>query len=168
MAIKAGRAGKADKANRAGKADRAGKAGKGRKELLEGLNEDLANEYTAIISYLLFSRLANGRGRMELSGFFEAEIADELEHAKYLSQKIVALGGTPTTKPAAVTLSQNNHEMLELSLKAEKDTITRYTARIQQAEAAGELALKVELENLVAEETRHKEDLERILIGWRD
>ena len=28
--------------------------------------------------------------------------------------------------------------------------------------------LKVELEDLVAEETRHKEDLERVLVGWRD
>jgi hypothetical protein len=26
----------------------------GRDELIEGLNEDLANEYTAIISYMLF------------------------------------------------------------------------------------------------------------------
>jgi bacterioferritin len=80
----------------------------------------------------------------------------------------VALGGTPTTEPAPVKLSQDNREMLQLSLKAEKDTITRYTARIEQAEALGELALKVELENLVSEETRHKEDLERILKGWRD
>jgi bacterioferritin len=140
----------------------------GREELIAGLNEDLANEYTAIISYLLYSRLANGRGRLELAGFFEAEIADELEHAKYLSQKIVALGGTPTTEPAPVELSRENHEMLELSLKAEKATIARYTRRIDQAEAAGEVGLKVELENLVAEETRHKEDLERVLDGWRD
>ena len=143
-------------------------AKKGRDELIAGLNEDLANEYTAVISYLLYSRLANGRGRMELADFFEAEITDELEHAKYLSHKIVAMGGTPTTEPAPVTLSQSNREMLELSLQAEKDTIKRYTKRIGQAEAAGDLALKVELENLVAEETRHKEDLERVLDGWRD
>ena len=143
-------------------------AKKGRDELIAGLNEDLANEYTAVISYLLYSRLANGRGRMELAEFFEAEITDELEHAKYLSHKIVAMGGTPTTEPAPVTLSQSNREMLELSLQAEKDTIKRYTKRIGQAEAAGELALKVELENLVAEETRHKEDLERVLVGWSD
>jgi bacterioferritin len=140
----------------------------GRKALIEGLNEDLANEYTAIISYLLYSRLANGRGRMELAGFFEAEITDELEHAKFLSHKIVAMGGTPTTQPAPETLSQDNREMLELSLKAEKETIERYTKRIEQAESAGDLALKVELENLVAEETRHKEDLERVLVGWSD
>lgn len=140
----------------------------GRDELIAGLNEDLANEYTAIISYLLHSRLANGRGRMELAEFFEAEITDELEHAKYLSHKIVALGGTPTTKPADVQLGKNNREMLELSLKAEEETIERYTTRIDQAEKAGEIALKVELEDLVAEETRHKEDLERVLVGWRD
>jgi bacterioferritin len=140
----------------------------GRKALIEGLNEDLANEYTAIISYLLYSRLANGRGRMELAGFFEAEITDELEHAKFLSHKIVAMGGTPTTQPAPVSRGQDNREMLELSLKAEKETIERYTKRIEQAESAGDLALKVELENLVAEETRHKEDLERVLVGWSD
>jgi bacterioferritin len=139
-----------------------------RAELIAGLNEDLANEYTAVISYLLFSRLVSGAHRMELAAFFEAEIADELEHAKYLSHKIVALGGTPVTEPAPVQLSQDNQEMLRLSLKAEEDTIARYTKRIGQAESAGELALKVELENLVAEETRHKEDLDRILKGWRD
>jgi bacterioferritin len=143
-------------------------ANTGREDLIAGLNEDLANEYTAIISYLVYSRLANGRGRMELAGFFEAEITDELEHAKFLSHKIVALGGTPTTTPAPVQMSQDNREMLELSLQAEKDTIERYTKRILQAERMGELGLKVELENLVAEETRHKEDLERVLVGWSD
>jgi bacterioferritin len=139
----------------------------GRAELIEGLNEDLANEYTAIISYMLYSRLVNGPLRLELAAFLEGEIADELEHAKFLSHKIVALGGTPTTQPAPVELAQDNREMVELALKAEKETIGRYIRRAEQAEAAGELGLKIELENLIAEETRHKEDLERILSGWR-
>ena len=138
-----------------------------RAELIAGLNEDLANEYTAIISYLLYSRLASGSVRMELTAFFEAEIADELEHAKFLSHKIVAMGGMPTTQPAPVKLSQDNQEMLQLALKSEEETIARYSKRIEQAEAAGEIALKVELENLVTEETRHKEDLQRILKGWK-
>lgn len=140
----------------------------GKAELIAGLNEDLANEYTAIISYLLYSRLVNGAPRLELAAFFESEITDELEHAKFLSNKIVALGGEPVTEPAPVTLSQDNSEMLKLALKAERETIARYTTRIRQAEQAGEVALKVELENLIAEETRHKEDLERVLHGWRD
>jgi bacterioferritin len=66
-----------------------------------------------------------------------------------------------------VKLTQDNREMVELALQSEKDTIARYTKRTAQAEAAGEPGLKIELENLLAEETRHKEDLERILMGWR-
>jgi bacterioferritin len=140
----------------------------GRDELIKGLNEDLAHEYNAIISYMLYSRLVTGPLRLELSGFLEGEILDELEHAKFLSNKIVALGGRPTTEPAPVQLPDSNKAMLELSLQAEKDTIQRYALRARQAEAAGELGLKIELENLLAEETQHKEDLERILSGWRD
>jgi bacterioferritin len=143
-------------------------ANDGRAELIQGLNEDLAHEYNAIISYMLFSRLVTGPTRLELAGFLEGEITDELEHAKFLSNKIVALGGRPTTEPAPVRLPETNKEMLELALEAEKDTIRRYTLRAQQAESAGELGLKIELENLLAEETQHKEDLERILSGWRD
>jgi bacterioferritin len=138
-----------------------------RSQLIDGLNEDLANEYTAIISYMLYSRMVTGPLRLELSGFLEGEIADELEHAKFLANKIVALGGTPVTQPAPVELPDNNRRMIEVSLAAEKDTIRRYAERTKQAEEAGELGLKVELENLLAEETRHKEDLERILSGWR-
>jgi bacterioferritin len=90
------------------------------------------------------------------------------EHAKLLAHKIVALGGTPATEPAAVALTTDNREMLQLSLQAEKDTIERYTQRIKQADALGDVGLRVELENLVADETRHKEELERILFGWTD
>jgi bacterioferritin len=140
----------------------------GREELIRGLNEDLAHEYNAIISYMLYSRMVTGPLRLELSGFLEGEILDELEHAKFLSNKIVALGGRPTTEPSPVQLPDTNKAMLELSLQAEKDTIERYALRARQAEAAGELGLKIELENLLAEETQHKEDLERILSGWRD
>jgi bacterioferritin len=139
-----------------------------KQQLIDGLNQDLAAEYQAVISYLLFSRLVNGPLRPELSGFLESEIEDELGHAKFLAHKIIALGGQPTTVPAEVTLSNDNREMLQISLQAEKDTIERYTQRVKQAEGAGELGLKVELEQLVADETKHKEDLERILFGWKD
>jgi bacterioferritin len=139
-----------------------------KQRLIDGLNEDLAAEYQAIISYLLFSKLASGPYRLELAEFFEGEVVDELGHAKLLAHKIVALGGMPTTVPAEVTVSTDNREMVQIALQAEKDTIERYTQRIKQADAVGELGLKVDLEDLVSEETRHKEDLERILFNWKD
>ena len=139
-----------------------------RQVLIDGLNEDLANEYNAVITYLLFSRLTSGAHRLQLASFFEGEIADELNHAKVLAHKIVALGGTPTTEPVPVTVSQDNREMLQIALRAEKDTIDRYTQRIKQADAIGDIGLRVDLENLISDETRHKEDLERILFNWQE
>jgi bacterioferritin len=38
--------------------------------------------------------------------------------------------------------------------------------RIRQAQGFGDLGLKVVLENQIAEETQHKEELERIIAGW--
>ena len=139
-----------------------------RKVLIEGLNEDLANEYTAVITYLLFSRLASGPLRPHLAEFFEGEIADELGHAKLLSHKIVALGGEPTSQPKPVTMSHDNREMLQIALRAEMDTIDRYKQRIKQADALGDVGLRVDLENLISDETRHKEDIERMLFGWEE
>ena len=53
-------------------------------------------------------------------------------------------------------------------LQAERETIERYTQRIKQADAAGEIGLRVDLENIVSEETRHRDDLERILKNWKE
>lgn len=57
--------------------------------------------------------------------------------------------------------------MLENALHAEVDTIRRYTERIQQAEKAGEIAIKVQLENLVVDESGHRDDIRRMLVDWR-
>jgi bacterioferritin len=38
--------------------------------------------------------------------------------------------------------------------------------RIRQSDALGEIGLKVNLETQVSDETRHKEEIERILVGW--
>jgi len=57
-------------------------------------------------------------------------------------------------------------QMLDCALAAEKQAIADYTTRIGQAEACGELGLKVALENQLADETRHKEEIERIIEGW--
>ena len=56
--------------------------------------------------------------------------------------------------------------MLEQALAAEKQAIADYEERLRQADAFGDVGLRVSLENQVADETRHKEELERVLAGW--
>lgn len=140
----------------------------GAKELIDGLNEDLSAEYQAVIMYRTYASQVGGPYRIELRGFFEGEIPDELAHAAFLADKIVALGGTPTTSAAAVPPAAGARQMLENAQRGEEDTIARYTKRIEQAERAGEMAIKLQLEDLVVDETRHRDDIRRMLAGWRD
>ncbi len=135
--------------------------------LIEGLNEDLAAEYQAVIMYRTYASLVSGPYRPELKAFFEGEIPDELAHAAFLADKIVALGGTPVTRPADVPVSHDNRQMLENALRAEEETIARYTRRIKQAEAVGDISIKIQLEDLIVDESTHRDDIRRMLKDWK-
>jgi bacterioferritin len=137
-----------------------------RQALIEGLNHDLAGEYQAILMYVHYSAKITGPYRRELRALFQTEIADEQGHAQFLADKIVALGGDPTTSPRVVPSADQPRLMLEQAVKTEEEAIVGYGERIRQAEAFGDIGLKVILENQVADETRHKEELQLILAGW--
>jgi len=134
--------------------------------LIDGLNRDLAAEFQAVVMYTVYSAKLTGPYRRELRALFQAEIPDEQAHAQFLAEKIANLGGEPTTVPRPVPHCDDPLEMLEQALSAEKQAISDYGERIAQAEALGDIGLKVNLENQVADETRHKEEIERILAGW--
>ena len=136
-------------------------------ELIDGLNHDLAGEYQAIVMYAHYSAKLTGPYRRELRALFQAEIPDEQAHAQFLADKIASLGGEPTTVARAVPNASEPREMLEQALRAERQAVSDYKKRIGHAEAFGDIALKVNLENQVADEMRHLEEIERILIGWR-
>jgi bacterioferritin len=139
-----------------------------RQALIKGLNNDLAGEYQAIVMYIQYSAKLTGPYRRELRSLFQTEIADEQGHAQFLADKIAALGGEPITEPRAVPRADQPRDMLEQALGAEKQAIADYNERLHQAEAFGDIGLKVSLENQIADETRHKEELERVLAGWDD
>lgn len=147
-------------------AGEAGDAGD-RAELIAGLNEDLAGEYQAVVMYRTYAALVSGPWRRELRAFFAGEIADELAHAAFLADSIVALGGEPGTRVAPVPAARDAREMLENTLQAEVDTIERYTRRLRHADACGEIAIRVQLENLIVDESRHRDEIRRMLMDWR-
>lgn len=134
--------------------------------LIDGLNHDLAGEYQALLMYTHYSAKLTGPYRRELHALFQAEIPEEQKHAQFLAEKIANLGGEPTTVPYAVPNADQPLEMLQQALAVEKQAIADYCMRVRQAKACGDIGLKVNLENLVADETRHKEELERMLAGW--
>lgn len=134
-----------------------------KQRLIDGLNHDLAGELSAVIQYLTYSAMVTGLDRPQLSEFFDSEIPEELEHAKFLANKIAALGGTPTVEPRPVKVVTDSRQMLEAVLEAEKQTISDYKERAKHAEEYGDIGLMVQLEDQILDETHHKEEVEKLL-----
>lgn len=143
-----------------------GRSKDGRKKMIALLNEDLAGELSAIIQYTTYAARVTGPYRPQLAQFFLSEVPGEQGHAQFLANKIVALGGEPTTVPRPVPEAGGNREMLEAVLQAEKRARADYTKRARQAETFGDKGLQVQLENIVADESGHYEETERILREW--
>ncbi len=134
--------------------------------LIDGLNEDLAGELGAIIQYITYAAKATGPYRPQLSQFFLSEVVDEQGHAQFLANKVVALGGEPTTKHRPVPTAATNREMLMAVLEAERRAVADYTKRAVEAEEFGDKGLVVQLEDMVRDESTHAEETERILRDW--
>lgn len=137
-----------------------------KEKLIHHLNEDLSNEFSAIIQYTIYASRVTGPFRPELVKFFMAEVADEQRHAQYLADKIVSLGGVPTSVAADVPDASDAKTMLQEVMNAESRAIEAYKERANHANDLGYKALALELEDMVKDETNHKEEVEKILSGW--
>lgn len=137
-----------------------------KKTLIKHLNEDLSGELSAIIQYVTYAAKVTGPYRPQLAQFFLAEVADEQMHASFLANKIVALGGEPTTEPRPVKAAKTNRQMLEAVLEAEMKAVKDYAQRAEEAGELGDPGLQVRLDDIVADESGHSEETERILRDW--
>ena len=133
-----------------------------RRELIEGLNDDLNLELEAVLRYLYHSSSATGLLGHELREELSSDIQGELNHAVFLADKITALGGTVKIKPRMPKPARTAKQMMQIDIEAERQVIANYAARIEQAEAFGDKGLVIRLEDMLAEETDHAESLERL------
>ncbi|MFN2201759.1 MAG: bacterioferritin [Caldilineaceae bacterium] len=136
--------------------------------LIDHLNEDLVAELSAVIQYTTYAAKATGPYQPQLSSFFLDEVPDEQGHAEFLANKIVALGGEPAVVPDEVPRAHGNRAMLEAVLEAERRAIRNYGGRVKDANEFGDKGLAVQLEDMIADETGHAEQTERILRNWSD
>ncbi len=136
-----------------------------KEELIESLNDALAYEYQAVLMYTSYAAMVTGIHRPLLKSFFADEIPDELGHAQLLAEKITALGGTPTTEPAAFDVAEDEEGMLRQVLEAESGAVERYVKVRRQAEAFGDYGFASDIDTLISDETKHREETEKLLRG---
>jgi bacterioferritin len=127
-----------------------------RSELIELLNQDLAREYQAIISYVVYSQVLKGAEYMNIAGELEKHAAEELSHALIISNQIDYLGGMPAVTPKPVRTSEKATDMLQFDLENETETIRNYRERIRQCEDLAEYALGEQIREILMDEQDHQ------------
>ncbi len=134
-----------------------------KKTLIEHLNDDLAGEFQAIVQYLQHSYLVKGMKRIPIHDLFEDIAKDEMGHAETLAERIVAMGGVPTTKPKQINHATEAEEMVKFDLAREEEALAGYAKRIKEAEEAGEIGTSLILENILVDEQGHWDSLTMLL-----
>jgi bacterioferritin len=130
-----------------------------KEQLIQGLQEDLAREYKAIIQYVIYSQVLDGARYMDIATELEQHAHEELDHAIAISRQLDYFGAYPVHEPKPVQVSEENEDMLWFDLQAEDETVANYRARIRQAQQLGEFALAEVLQEIVKQEQDHQIEL---------
>lgn len=130
-----------------------------RDKMIQGLQEDLAREYKAIIQYVIYSQKLDGARYMEIAKELEVHAHEELDHALAVAKQLDYYGAYPVHEPKPVQVSEENEDMLWFDLQAEDETIQNYRQRISQAQELEEYALAEVLQGIVTQEQDHQIEL---------
>jgi bacterioferritin len=125
------------------------------------LNKALSLELSGVIQYSQHSYLVTGIEREIYRGFFRDQAEEAQNHAEFLGDKIVALGGIPTVEPAMIRQSTDLKEMLKQDLELEREAMSAY---MNAWNSCGEedMPTRFWLEGQIAEEQIHIEELEKL------
>ena len=136
-----------------------------REELIRELNNDIENEFAAVVQYVQHASVISGAQYESIRKELLVHAQEELQHAVLLSEQVDFLGGVPSSGMGTVNVSDNSLEMLKMDLKREEGAVDRYKVRIEQAESLREYGLRRILEDILVQEEEHKRDLQAATEG---
>jgi bacterioferritin len=133
---------------------------KGNSEVVQHLNQLLANEQSAYNQYLLHSQLLKNWGVTKLGETEKEEAMEEVGHAEQLIERILYLEGTPKMEggePAQV--SADVKEVLQRDLQLEVKGIADLREGIAAAERVGDSVSRELMVRILADEEHHEDHL---------
>jgi bacterioferritin len=149
--------------------------GADREAVLVALNGALATELVCVLRYKRHYFMATGVHAASVASEFAAHALEEMGHADLLAKRIVELRGEPNFSPTG--LSERSHaeyvpgdtlkSMLKEDLIAERIAIESYRELIAWLGPQDPTTRRM-LEEILATEEEHAEDLSSILDGMKD
>jgi bacterioferritin len=79
----------------------------------------------------------------------------EMKHAEAIAERLVYLGGTPTTKPTEIFVGKTLKEMIDRDIKDEENAINLYKEIIAQARKENDTTTAHLFEEILEDEEEH-------------
>jgi len=129
---------------------------KGNPQILQLLNDRLAEELTAISMYMVHSEMCANWGFGKLHEAFEKQAIDEMKHAEMLIGRILFLEGSPTvSKLNHMKIGTTVVEMITADEDAESGAIKHYNDTIGVAVKQSDNGTREMIAKILLDEERH-------------
>lgn len=146
-----------------------------RENVIETLNEALATELVCVLRYKRHYFMAAGIHAAPVAAEFLAHATEEMEHADLLAKRIIELGGEPNFSPDGLAARSHAEyvegdslkSMITEDLIAERIAIESYREMIAYLGNRDPSTVRM-LEEILASEEEHAEDLSSLLKGMKD
>jgi len=134
---------------------------KGSDIVLKALNDQLADELTAVNQYMVHAGMCENWGYEKLHQKIEKRAIDEMKHAEKLINRILFLNGTPTvSKLNKVSIGAKVEIQLANDLAAEVDAIATYNTAIKTCVSEADNGTRELFESILKDEEDHLDWLE--------
>jgi bacterioferritin len=144
-------------------------------ELIDDLNSAYADEWLSHFQYFLYAQTIEGIDANTLKKELEQQSMDEMNHAKILANRIIQVGGTPTTKLIETSTcgfspppedQTDLVRIIELVLEGERCAIDKYNKLAKKYHMKDLVSHEI-FEDLLKDEVSDEEDWENFLPGLK-
>jgi len=125
------------------------------KELLDLLNQAIAREIQVSVQYLWQHVQWVGVKGFAVKDELKKIAIAEMKHAEKIAERLVSLGGRPTTKPSPILVGENLKEMLETDRKDEEAAIVLYRKIVAVSRKEGDSVTERMFQEILADEEDH-------------
>lgn len=134
---------------------------KGDDQILQTLNEQLADELTAVNQYIVHSEMCANWNLDHLHDAIEKRAIEEMKHAEMLIARILFLEGKPVvSKLNPMHIGAEVLDQLQNDHAAELGAVKSYNAAVKQAAALGDNGSRALFESILHDEEVHIDWLE--------
>jgi bacterioferritin len=134
---------------------------KGNPLVIDTLNQQLADELTAISQYMVHAEMCANWNYNKIADVTEKRAIDEMKHAEKLIGRIIFLEGRPVVSDLnPLHIMGDVPSQLQSDHAAEEGAIATYNAAIRQCAELGDAGTRELFEDILEDEEKHIDWLE--------